>query len=192
MSNTFISFFNNGWKHIVDLEAYDHLLFVMTLCAAFTIKEIKSILIIVTAFTIGHCLTLILCAFNLIPTNPKIIDKIIPLTIMLTSISNVYTYNSRNKKLKLKYLIALIFGLIHGLAFAGNFTAMMFDTNIILPLFSFNLGIEIGQIFIVSIFILILFIYTKYIKGNHLTWNTFISGAGFGIAGTIFLNSFTQ
>lgn len=192
MNSTFTSYFNNGWEHIVDINAYDHLLFVMTLCAAFTIKEIKSILIIITAFTIGHCLTLILSSYNVIPTNSKIIDKIIPLTIMLTALSNVYSYDARNNKMKIKYLFALLFGLIHGLAFAGNFKAMLFGTNILLPLFSFNLGIETGQLFIVSIFILMLFVYTKYLKGNHFSWNIFISGAGFGIGSIILLNSFAQ
>lgn len=192
MNNTFTSYFHNGWEHIVDIYAYDHLLFVMTLCAAFTIKEIKSIIIIITAFTIGHCLTLILSSYDFIPTNSKIIDKIIPLTIMLTALSNVYSYDELYNKMKIKYLFALLFGLIHGLAFAGNFKAMLFGSNILFPLFSFNLGIEAGQLFVVSIFIFMLFLYTKYLKGKHFSWNVFISGAGFGIASTILLNSFTR
>ena len=184
-------FFVNGWEHIVDINAYDHLLFVMTLCAAFKLKEWRQILVIITAFTIGHSGTLILSSLDIIPTNPDIIDLLIPFTIMLTAIANIMYYDKEGRfsSAKMKYLIALVFGLIHGLAFASNFKFMLFGDSIIKPLFLFNLGIEIGQLFIVLLFMITLWIYTKIIKGEHLKWNIFVSGAGFGIAATIFLNA---
>ena len=83
------SFFYSGWEHIVDINAYDHLLFVMTLCAAFTLIQWKQILIIITAFTIGHSGTLILSSLDIIPTNSTLIDMLIPFTIMVTAIDNV-------------------------------------------------------------------------------------------------------
>lgn len=184
-------FFVNGWEHIVDINAYDHLLFVMTLCAAFKLSEWKQILVIITAFTIGHSGTLVLSAFDIIPTNAKLIDLLIPFTIMITAISNVVNYGKNGKfsDAKIKYLIALCFGLIHGLAFASNFKFMLFGDSIIMPLFLFNIGIEVGQLFIVLLFMIALYIYTKLIKGEHSKWNIFISGAGFGIAATIFINA---
>ena len=189
--NNFFSFFASGWHHIVDIYAYDHLLFVMTLCAAFTIKQWKQILVIITAFTIGHSVTLVLCALGYIPGNPAVIDLLIPFTIMITAISNVGNYEQKlgvsNKNMK--YVIASTFGLIHGLAFASNFKIMMFDSNIIKPLFAFNLGIEFGQLVIVALFMGGLYLYTNSLKGSHLKWNVFISGAGFGIAATIFINA---
>ena len=94
---TINTFFQSGWEHIVDINAYDHLLFVMTLCAAFKLKEWKQILIIITAFTIGHSGTLILSAFDIIPTDPKLIDLLIPFTIMLTAIANVINYEKNRK-----------------------------------------------------------------------------------------------
>ena len=189
--NNFSSFFSNGWEHIVDINAYDHLLFVMTLCAAFKLKEWKQILIIITAFTIGHSGTLILSSLDIIPTNPKLIDLLIPFTIMITAIANIVNYEKEGRfsDTKIKYAIALGFGLVHGLAFASNFKFMLFGDSIILPLFSFNLGIEAGQLFIVLLFMLALWFYTNIIKGAHSKWNIFISGAGFGIAATIFLNA---
>ncbi len=189
--DNFSSFFINGWEHIVDINAYDHLLFVMTLCAAFTIKQWKQVLIIITAFTIGHSGTLILSALEIIPTNSKIIDMLIPFTIMITAIANIVNYGKEGKfsDTKVKYGIALVFGLIHGLAFASNFKAMLFGGSIIMPLFVFNIGIEVGQLFIVLIFMSVLWLYTKIIKGQHLKWNLFVSGAGFGIAATIFINA---
>ena len=188
---TINTFFLSGWEHIVDINAYDHLLFVMTLCAAFKLKEWKQILIIITAFTIGHSGTLILSAFDIIPTNPKLIDLLIPFTIMLTAIANVINYDKNRKfsDTKIKYLIALVFGLIHGLAFASNFKFMLFSDNILMPLFLFNIGIEAGQLFIVLLFMIALWFYSKVINGEHFKWNLFISGAGFGIAATIFINA---
>lgn len=188
---TINTFFQSGWEHIVDINAYDHLLFVMTLCAAFKLKEWKQILIIITAFTIGHSGTLILSAFDIIPTNPKLIDLLIPFTIMLTAIANVINYekNIKFSDAKIKYLIALVFGLIHGLAFASNFKFMLFSDDILMPLFLFNIGIEAGQLFIVLLFMIALWFYSNVINGAHFKWNLFISGAGFGIAATIFINA---
>ena len=185
------TFFQSGWEHIVDINAYDHLLFVMTLCAAFKLKEWKQILIIITAFTIGHSGTLILSAFDIIPTDPKLIDLLIPFTIMLTAIANVINYEKNRKfsDAKIKYLIALVFGLIHGLAFASNFKFMLFSDDILMPLFLFNIGIEAGQLFIVLLFMIALWFYSNVINGAHFKWNLFISGAGFGIAATIFINA---
>ena len=185
------SFFINGWEHIVDINAYDHLLFVMTLCAAFTIKQCRQVLVIITAFTIGHSGTLILSALDIIPTNPQLIDLLIPFTIMITAIANIVNYGKQGKfsDARIKYAIALVFGLIHGLAFASNFKFMLFGDSIIMPLFLFNVGIEAGQLFIVLLFMMALWFYTKVIKGEHQKWNLFISGAGFGIAATIFLNA---
>ncbi len=190
--NNLSSFFINGWTHIVDIHAYDHLLFVMTLCAAFKLTQWKQILVIITAFTIGHSGTLILSALDIIPANSKLIDMLIPFTIMITAIANIINYEKHGKfsDTKIKYSIALIFGLIHGLAFASNFKFMLFDDSIIMPLFAFNIGIEVGQLFIVLLFMLFLWLYTKFIKGEHFKWNLFVSGAGFGIAATIFINAF--
>ncbi len=189
--NLLNSFFINGWEHIVDINAYDHLLFVMTLCAAFKLTQWKQILVIITAFTIGHSGTLILSALDVIPANSKLIDTLIPFTIMITAVANVLNYGKEGKfsDTKIKYTIALVFGLIHGLAFASNFKFMLFGDSIIMPLFLFNVGIEVGQLFIVLLFTLLLWFYTKVVNGEHFKWNLFVSGAGFGIAATIFLNA---
>lgn len=187
------SFFVSGWKHIVDLNAYDHLLFVMTLCAAFGLSQWKQVLVIITAFTVGHSATLVLSALDLIPSNPAITDVLIPFTIMFTAVANIVKREgtARLSDTKLKYGVALGFGLIHGLSFASNFKFMMFGESILLPLFMFNVGIEVGQLFIVLMFTLALWAYTEVIKGEHYKWNLFVSGAGFGIAATILLSAVT-
>ena len=184
-------FFYTGWEHIVDINAYDHLLFVTTLCAAYRLVQWRQILIIITAFTVGHSGTLILSALEMIPTDPKIVDVLIPFTIMLTALANVMRSGdiAGAKDTKLKYGIALGFGLVHGLAFASNFKVLMFGDSIIMPLFLFNLGIEAGQIFIVALFMFALWLYSTFLNGEHLKWNLFVSGAGFGIATTILLEA---
>ena len=88
--NEATSFFITGWEHIVDINAYDHLLFVMTLCAAYKLAQWRQILIIVTAFTVGHSVTLVLSSLDIIPSNPELIDLLIPFTIMATAVANVY------------------------------------------------------------------------------------------------------
>ena len=184
-------FFYTGWEHIVDIYAYDHLLFVTTLCAAYRLVQWRQILIIITAFTVGHSGTLILSSLEMIPTDPKIVDVLIPFTIMLTALANVMRSGeiAGAKDTKLKYGIALGFGLVHGLAFASNFKVLMFGDSIIMPLFLFNLGIEVGQIFIVALFMFALWLYSTFLNGEHLKWNLFVSGAGFGIATTILLDA---
>ncbi len=190
MDNTLSSFFITGWEHIVDINAYDHLLFVMTLCAAFQLKQWRQILVIITAFTIGHSCTLILSSLKLVPSNSAIIETLIPITIMITAIANIVNYKKENKKsdVRVKYGIALAFGLIHGLAFANNFKFMLMSDDIVMPLFVFNLGIEIGQLFIVLLFMIVLWLYSYVLKKEHFDWNLFFSGAGFGIATTLFIN----
>lgn len=192
--NDLSSFFNNGWHHIVDINAYDHLLFVMTLCAAFKLSQWRQILVIITAFTIGHSMTLVLSALDYIPANSKLVDTLIPFTIMLTAIANIINYEKHGKfsDTQIKYGIALLFGLIHGLAFASNFKFMLFKDSILLPLLAFNIGIEIGQLFIVLLFMISLWIYTNFIKGAHFKWNLFVSGAGFGIAAIILLSAIQE
>lgn len=178
----------------MDIRAYDHLLFIITLCAAFKIKEWRRILVIISAFTVGHSVTLIISTLDMIPSNSELIEMLIPFTIMITALANVINYEGKSKlsDVRFKYGAALVFGLIHGLAFASDFKFMLFEESIIMPLFIFNIGIEVGQLFIVFLFMSALFGYTVFVKGEHLKWNLFVSGAGFGIAATIFLNAITE
>ena len=185
------SFFGIGWEHIVDINAYDHLLFVTTLCAAYRLSQWKEILWIITAFTVGHSATLVLSTLELIPSNPDIVDALIPFTIMITALVNVARRGegTHGGDTRLKYGIALGFGLVHGLAFASNFKVIMFGESILMPLFLFNVGIEAGQIFIVALFMAALWLYSRMLNGQHETWNIFVSGAGFGVATTLLIEA---
>ena len=188
------SFFFTGWEHIVDINAYDHLLFVTTLCAAYRLAQWRQILVLITAFTLGHSVTLVLSSLELIPTNPTLVDILIPISIMATAIANVAQpeKDGRASDTRLKYAIALGFGLVHGLAFASNFKVIMFGESILAPLFLFNIGIEAGQVFIVALFMFSLWLFSKLKNAEHYQWNLFVSGAGFGVAGTILLSTLSN
>ena len=188
------NFFVTGWEHIVDINAYDHVLFVMALCAAYRLVQWRQIVIIITAFTVGHSGTLILSALGIIPTNQTLVEILIPFTIMLTAILNVarQSDDAGGRDTKVKYGVALGFGLIHGLAFANNFKVILFEDSIIVPLLLFNLGIEVGQIFIVVLLMGALWLYDKFLNGDHSKWNQFLSGACFGVAALLLIEALNK
>jgi hypothetical protein len=186
MSEFFV-YLKLGFEHIANIRAYDHLLFIVTLCAVYTWKEWKKVLVLVTAFTLGHSLTLALSALDIFRLPSDLVEIVIPFTILITALHNVIAKKAEgrtfSKPVTVNYFFALFFGLIHGMGFANFFRSLMGDTSdIMLPLFSFNLGIELGQIGIVVVFFLLLLALTRLFFINHRNWTIFVSGAGAGVA----------
>ena len=142
-----------GYEHIVNKDALDHILFVLALSCLYDLRMIKKLVILITAFTIGHSLTLIISVLDLISYNQKIIEFAIPSTIAITCLTNISKRNSltNSKILNRNYWIALIFGLIHGLGFSNYLKALLGGSSVLLPLFGFNVGLEVGQILIIII-----------------------------------------
>jgi hypothetical protein len=194
----FFDYLKIGWDHIIDAKAYDHLLFIMVLCAVFTYTEWRKILLIITAFTIGHSLTLALSALNLIVLDASHIDILIPLTILLTALANIIRKKKKEEKtfegkVAVNYLIALSFGLVHGLGFANNFKFLMGEENsIVKQLFAFNSGLELGQITVVLIFMTALWLLMVFAKLLHREWTLIISGAGAGISLVMIIDIISQ
>ncbi len=190
--NDFIFYFNQGVNHITDVSAIDHLVFIITMCAVFRLDQWRKLAVLITAFTVGHSLTLILAGLDIIAIKPVIVETLIPITILMTSITNVGSANKQNQKVRFNYILVLIFGLIHGMGFSNFFRSMMMgitDESIILPLFSFNVGIEAGQIIIASLFLSCYVMLSKLFGIRHENWNLYVSGAGGGIAATMILES---
>jgi hypothetical protein len=182
----FSDFFKLGLEHILDPNGYDHILFVTVLCALYEPKQWKKILILVTAFTLGHSLTLALAALDLIHVNPSLIEWLIPVTIIITGIFNIVSVskNIDNQSVMLNYLLALGFGLIHGLGFSNYFKAILGnDESIVHPLFAFNVGVEAGQIFIVTIVMAIAYIMMNFLKLPKKYWTIPISLLAISVAG---------
>jgi hypothetical protein len=181
----FLLYFDLGFDHILDLNGYDHLLFIIALCAIYVSSDWKKLLVLVTAFTIGHSLTLALSTFQLVRFDSNVIEFLIPLTIFITAFLNLFRKDRPmyERKIKFSYIIALAFGLVHGLGFSNYLRALLGkDADIILQLFAFNVGLEIGQIIIVFIFLAITFVMVDIFGVARRDWKMVISSAIAGIA----------
>ncbi|WEK18562.1 MAG: HupE/UreJ family protein [Candidatus Pedobacter colombiensis] len=176
-------YFQLGWQHILDWQGYDHILFVMALCGTYMLADWKKVLILVTAFTIGHSITLALSIFKVISVNTPLIEFLIPVTILITAISNIVSKRQKPKGQKFKYTMALLFGLIHGLGFSNYLKSLLGkSTSITAELFAFNVGLEFGQVIIVIGILIVSFILIWIVKIKRWDYNFFLSSAIFGIS----------
>lgn len=181
-------YINLGFQHISDLAGYDHILFLLALCAVYSIDQWRRLFILVTAFTVGHSITLALSSFGWVVIPRHIIEFLIPVTILITAIRNIAIPTSDQLtddqgNMTGHYLVALCFGFIHGMGFSNYFRALMMDSSsITIPLLGFNLGIEIGQLLVVSIIVIVASLVVKFAQVKHRDWNLFISGAAAGIS----------
>jgi hypothetical protein len=182
----FSLYFGLGKDHILDyVNGYDHILFVLALCAIYLVRDWKKILILVTAFTIGHSITLALATLNIISVNSEFIEFLIPLTIFITSFSNLFRKEAGidHGKVQINYVFALFFGLIHGLGFSNFLRSLLGkEGSIVSPLLAFNLGLELGQIIVVIIFMAVSFILVDLIKVSRRDLKLVLSSAIAGIA----------
>jgi len=190
-----------GFDHILDPKGYDHILFVVALCAIYLIRDWKKILILVTAFTIGHSLTLALSSLKIVNVSASLVETLIPITIVLTCLFNIWKAQSFKedngpssnedildnpiestnvpieKSVMANYGLALGFGMIHGLGFSNFFKAMLGrDDSIVMPLLSFNIGVELGQIIIVGLTLLISYLLVDMIKMKRKYYTVVLSG----------------
>ncbi|SHM28620.1 HupE / UreJ protein [Chryseobacterium carnipullorum] len=179
----FLFYLNLGWEHIISLDALDHQLFVLALIAVYSYIDWKKILILVTAFTIGHSVTLALSILDVFRVPSAWVEFLIPLTIVLTSLDNILMKNKKQILMRANYYLALIFGLIHGMGFANTARVMIAKSQgITIPLLGFNIGLELGQIVIVLAILILLFILLKIFKVNKKDWILFVSSGVFALA----------
>lgn len=153
--NDFAFYFEIGWNHIISKDALDHQLFILALAATYLLNNWKQVLILVTAFTIGHSLTLALSVYDVVRMSSEWVEFLIPLTIVLTALFNLLQKDFSKSSLRLNYLLALFFGMVHGLGFANTIRFMLAkNESVALPLFSFNVGLEAGQVLVVGLILL--------------------------------------
>lgn len=140
-----------GLNHVLDFEAYDHVLFLIVLAVVFNFNQWKKVLWLITFFTIGHSVTLALSAYGILKIRMDIIEFLIPVTIFITGVINVlFAKKASIGKDNINLVFALFFGLIHGLGFSNYFKMMIGkEEDKLLPLLEFALGIEMSQIIIV-------------------------------------------
>ncbi|MBD8017099.1 HupE/UreJ family protein [Kaistella pullorum] len=179
----FLFYLKLGWEHIISLDALDHQLFVLVLVAVFGLKDWKKILWLVTAFTIGHSITLAMSVLDLLRVPGTWVEFLIPVTIFITATDNILMRNRPKNLMQMNYYLALFFGLIHGMGFANTARVMMSEEqNIFWPLLGFNIGLELGQIVVVAIILAVLFILVDLFKVSRKDWVMFVSSAVFALS----------
>jgi hypothetical protein len=179
----FSLYFQLGWQHICNWQGYDHILFVVVLCGTYLLSNWRKVLILVTAFTIGHSITLALSVLNIVHINTSLIEFLIPVTILITSLINILRKQRSAASVRFTYVLALFFGLIHGLGFSSYLKSLLgTSTNIVPQLFAFNIGLEFGQVLIVISALLLSFLLINFFSVAQRSWTFFLSSAIFGIA----------
>lgn len=179
-------YFDIGRDHILDYKnGYDHILFVVALCALYILRDWKRVLILVTAFTIGHSITLALATLGIVKVDAEWIEFLIPLTIFITAVSNLFKNeeNLYDRAVHINYIYAAVFGLIHGLGFSNYLRGILGrDRSIVGQLFAFNVGLEFGQIVIVVLTLIVCFFVVDLFGRSRRDWKMIISSAVAGIA----------
>lgn len=189
----FSLWFSTGFFHILDPYGYDHILYVVALCLMYTISEWKSLLVLITAFTIGHSITLACSVLNIISIKQSYVEVLIPLTIACTCLFNIANRNKPVSRFSINYFLALFFGFIHGLGFSYLLRAMLGrEESVAIPLLSFNLGLEAGQLLIVALMLIISVFLTRFTSIKKPAYVLSISPAILLVALYLLINRFND
>jgi hypothetical protein len=194
MLSEFFVYLRLGFEHITDVAGMDHLLFVAALTAV-DVKRPKRLFWLVTAFTVGHSFTLVLATLGLISVGTGLVEVLIPLTIVATCAVNGTVALNPGHRLatvhdgqeRIRYMFAVGFGLIHGLGFSAFLRAALgSEESILLPLFAFNTGLEVGQLVIVLLLSVLAYFFIRLTRLPEKVWPLGVSGAA-GVAALFML-----
>jgi signal transduction histidine kinase len=172
----FNQYFSLGYEHILNIEALDHILFILVLCALYDLHHWKKLLYLVTAFTIGHSITLVMTALDIIRVSSAIVEFLIPVTIFLTAVYNLIVLGlkrEQKKAVRYQYMLGLFFGFIHGMAFSSILKASLFpgeEGKLVIQLLAFNLGVEGGQIVLVILFLMASYLVLDIGRLKKIVW----------------------
>lgn len=168
----FLLYVKMGLNHVLDFSAYDHVLFLIALAVIFSFHQLKKVLWLITLFTIGHTLTLALSAYGVIKIDVKIVEFLIPVTIFITGVVNIFNLGkTSSNKDNINLIFALFFGLIHGLGFSNYFRMMVGrEEDKLLPLIEFALGIELSQVIIVLGILIVGSLVQSFFKVTKRDW----------------------
>jgi hypothetical protein len=186
-------YFQIGLKHVLDIYAYDHVLFLIALAVPFSFKDWKRIVLLVSLFTIGHTLALILSVFGIIVVKVNVVEFLIPITILITALFNLFTAGKSSKKesINVVFFITLFFGIIHGLGFSNYFKSILGGTpsSKLLPLTEFALGIEAAQIVVVFIVLILSYIVQTVFRFSKRDWSLVLSAFVIGVVVPLIVES---
>ncbi|WP_418264108.1 HupE/UreJ family protein [Flavobacterium faecale] len=188
----FLIYFQLGLKHILDIYSYDHVLFLIALSVPFSFKDWKRILLLVTLFTLGHTMSLLLVVFEIVAIKVSVVEMLIPITILITALFNLFTAGKTNKKesVNLIAFITLFFGIIHGLGFSSYFKSVLGNESTrLLPLLEFSLGIEAGQLVVVIVTLILSYIVQTFFRFSKRDWTLVMSAFIIGVVLPMILES---
>lgn len=178
-------YFQIGLKHVLDINSYDHILFLLALTVPYAFKDWKKVLLLISIFTIGHTLALLLSVFGIITIKASFVEFLIPISIFFAAIYNLFTAgkSSKNSSISLIGFLTLFFGIIHGLGFSNYFNTILSGnaTDKLIPTLEFALGIETAQIIIVFLVLLLSFIVQNFLKFSKRDWTLVVSSVIIGI-----------
>ena len=181
----FMIYLEIGLRHVLDINAYDHILFLVALTVPYAFKDWKKVLILVSVFTLGHTLALFLSVFEIVTIKASLVEFLIPITILCTAVYNLFTSGKSAKKdsISVTGFITLFFGIIHGLGFSNYFKSILPGSagDKMLPLLEFALGIEIAQIIVVLIVLVLSFIVQNFFRNSKRDWILIVSSIIIGV-----------
>ena len=181
-----------GINHVLDIKAYDHVLFLIVLTIPYLFKDWKRVLLLVSVFTLGHTLSLTLAAYGAVSVSGGLVEFLIPITILIVALFNVFTAGkgAQKEKVGILFISTLFFGLIHGLGFAREFKMFVGSSDSkIVPLLEFALGIEIAQIIIVFLVLFLGFLFQTIFRFSKRDWIMVISSIVVGLVIPMLLNN---
>jgi len=183
MELSFIGYFVEGIKHITDLGGIDHMVFLLALIAGFEIRHLGKVILLATAFTIGHSISLALAASGYFAYSSKWIEFLIPISILITALISAKRQNPKTGIGFWRYFVTMAFGLIHGLGFTSYFRMILPEgESIVSPLLAFNLGIEAGQVIILLAMLLVFFLAETFFRVKTDKRSLFVSGLAAGMS----------
>jgi hypothetical protein len=178
-------YFQIGLKHVLNIHAYDHVLFLIALSIPFSFSDWRRIAVLVTIFTVGHTLALLLSIFGIIAIKVNVVEFLIPITILITALFNLFTAgkSSKTESINLVFFITLFFGIVHGLGFSNYFKSLLGGTpsSKLLPLSEFALGIESAQIVVVFVVLILSYIVQTFFRFSKRDWTLVMSAFIIGV-----------
>ncbi|KGO89695.1 HupE/UreJ family protein [Flavobacterium suncheonense] len=181
----FLTYFNIGLRHVLDINAYDHVLFLIALVTPYAFKDWKRVLILVSLFTLGHTLSLLLSVYGIVIIKASLIEFLIPITILTTALFHLFTAgkSGKNESITFIAMVTLFFGIIHGLGFSNYFKAILPGnaSDKLVPLLEFALGIEAAQIIVVFVVLIISYIVQTFFRFSKRDWTLVMSAFVVGV-----------
>lgn len=186
-------YFKIGLEHVLDINGYDHVLFLIALTVPYAFKDWKRVLLLVTIFTIGHTFALLLSVFNIVTVKASLVEFLIPITILITAFFNLFTAGKSSKQESITFVgaVTLFFGVIHGLGFSNYFKSILpgNPSEKVVPLLEFALGIEAAQIIVVICVLILSFIVQTLFRFNKRDFTLVMSAFVIGVVVPMIISS---